>query len=187
VGIQHANVADAELIRNIADGRLDSLGQLFDRYHLPVRRFLARLQVAASDLDDLAQMTFLQVPRASLRFDAARSAKAWLFGLATIVVKRHRRSLGRLARKIAALAKEPERRGPATPAELVADSEAGRSAQRALAALSPKKREVFVMVVMEELPGEVVAQTLGIPVGTVWTRLHHARRDLREMLAGEVR
>lgn len=187
VGIQHASTSDAELIRNIADGRLDSLGQLFDRHHLTVRRFLARLQVPAGDLDDLVQLTFLQLPRASQRFDPTRPVKAWLLGLATIVVKRHRRSLGRLARKIAALAREPERRGPATPAELAADSEAGRCAQRALASLSPKKREVFVMVVMEELPGESVAQTLGIPVGTVWTRLHHARRELRQLLEGEER
>jgi RNA polymerase sigma factor (sigma-70 family) len=187
VGIQHAPADDAELIRNIAEGRLASLGDLFDRYHLPVRRFLARLQVVASDLDDLVQLTFMQVPGAARRFDPARSAKAWIFGLAMIVVKRHRRSLGRFARKLAALAKEPERRGPPTPAELVVDEESGRRAQRALAKLSPKKREVFVMVVMEQLPGEAVAQTLGIPVGAVWTRLHHARRELRELFEGQER
>jgi RNA polymerase sigma-70 factor (ECF subfamily) len=38
------------------------------------------------------------------------------------------------------------------------------------------------MVVIERLPGEAVAQALGIPVGTVWTRLHHARRELRALL-----
>ncbi len=182
VGAQYASTTDADLLRSIADGRLEALGQLFDRYHLAVRRFLARMQVAASDLDDLVQVTFLQVPRAAVHFDAERSAKAWLLGLAAIVVKRHRRTLGRIARRITALAKEPQRLGPPTPAELVADVEAGRRARIALAALAPKKREVFVMVVMEQLSGEEVAQSLGIPVGTVWTRLHHARRELRERL-----
>jgi RNA polymerase sigma factor (sigma-70 family) len=182
VGAQHASSTDAELIRLVADGRLDGLGQLFDRYHLPVRRFLARLQVAASDLDDLVQVTFLQVPRAAASFDPTRSAKAWLLGLASIVVKRHRRSLGRIARRITALAKEPPHHDPPTPAELVVNSEESQRAQKALAALAPKKREVFVMVVLEQLSGEAVAHSLGIPVGTVWTRLHHARRELREWL-----
>lgn len=182
VGAQYASTTDADLIRSIADGRLEALGQLFDRYHLTVRRFLARMQVAASDLDDLVQVTFLQVPRAAAHFDTERSGKAWLLGLAAIVVKRHRRTLGRIARRISALAKEPQRVGPPTPAELVADVEVGRRARTALAALAPKKREVFVMVVLEQLSGEEVAQSLGIPVGTVWTRLHHARRELRERL-----
>jgi RNA polymerase sigma-70 factor (ECF subfamily) len=187
VGAQHASTTDAELIRQVADGRLDGLGQLFDRYHLPVRRFLARLQVPAGDLDDLVQVTFLQVPRAAAHFDPTRSAKAWLLGLATMVVKRHRRSLGRIARRIAALAKEPPRHAPPTPADLVTDAEEGRRAQRALAALAPKKREVFVMVVLEQLSGEAVAHSLGIPVGTVWTRLHHARRELRAWLQEDER
>ena len=185
VSAQYASTTDADLIRSVADGRLEALGQLFDRYHLPMRRFLARMMVAPADLDDLVQVTFLQVPRAATHFDPTRSAKAWLLGLAAIVVKRHRRSLSRIARRITALAKEPPRLGPPTPAELVADGEAGRRAQTALAALAPKKREVFVMVVLEQLSGEEVAQNLGIPVGTVWTRLHHARRELRERLQGQ--
>lgn len=185
VGAQYASTTDAELIRSVAEGRLEALGQLFDRYHLPVRRFLARMQTSPGDLDDLVQVTFLDVPRAAVHFDPNRSAKAWLIGLAAIVVKRHRRTLRRIARRITALAKEPPRLGPPTPAELVAEVESGRRARKALAALAPKKREVFVMVVLEQLSGEEVAQSLGIPVGTVWTRLHHARRELRERLRAQ--
>jgi len=182
VSIHRPAVADEDLVLQVAAGNLDSLGVLFDRFHAPVRRFLSRLLVQESDLDDLVQQTFLLVPRAALRFDAARSVKAWLFGLATTVVKRHRRSIARLARKVAAFSREPARHGPATPAELVGEEQSIRRAARALAALSPKKRAVFVMIVLERLSGEAVAQALRIPLGTVWTRLHHARRDLRAML-----
>ena len=136
VGAQYASTTDADLIRSVAEGRLEGLGQLFDRYHLPVRRFLARMQMAPGDLDDLVQVTFLDVPRAAVHFDPNRSAKAWLLGLAAIVVKRHRRTLRRIARRITALAREPQRLGPPTPAELVADVEAGRCARNALAASS---------------------------------------------------
>lgn len=183
VSIQQEPLADGQLVKQVAEGHLPSLGTLFDRYHLPLRRFLSRLQVAPADLDDLVQQTFLQVPRASLRFQTDRSAKGWLFGLAAIVVKRHRRSIGRLGRKIAALAREPQVAAPRTPAELVGEEQSVEQARRALARLSAKKRDVFVMVALEQLPGETVAAALGIPVGTVWTRLHHARRELRAMLA----
>jgi RNA polymerase sigma-70 factor, ECF subfamily len=182
VGPHSHSVGDEELVLKVARGELAQLGQLFDLYHLQVRRFLARLQVPAGDLDDLVQLTFLQVPRAATRFDPQRSVKSWLFGLATFVVKRHRRSLARITRKIAALAREPSPGSQLTPAELVGEMESARRADRALAALSAKKREVFVMVVLEKLPGEAVAHALGIPEGTVWTRLHHARRELQELL-----
>ena len=187
VSILQSPADDEELVHQVAQGHLDSLGVLFDRYHQPLRTFLARLQVPAGDLDDLVQSTFLQLPRAAARFERGRSVKGWLFGLATIVVKRHRRTLSRLARKVSALSREPQTRGPRTPADLVAEEESARRARQALADLSRKKREVFVMVVLEKLSGETVAQSLGIPVGTVWTRLHHARRELRQLLGEDER
>lgn len=182
VSLNQSPVADEDLVRQVAEGHLDSLGILFDRYHEPLRRFLSRLQVPANDLDDLVQLTFLQLPRAASRFDPQRSVKGWLFGVATFAVKRHRRTIARIARKVAALSKEPSVKPPPTPAELIGEEESVRRARQALAELSKKKREVFVMVVLERLSGEAVAQALGIPVGTVWTRLHHARRELRALL-----
>lgn len=187
VSLLQSPADDEELVRQVADGHLDSLGVLFDRYHQALRTFLSRLQVPASDLDDLVQQTFMQLPRAAARFERGRSVKGWLFGLATIVVKRHRRVLARLARKVSALSREPVTKAPRTPAELVAEEESAQRARKALADLSRKKREVFVMIVLEKLSGEAVAQALGIPVGTVWTRLHHARRELRELLGEDGR
>ena len=182
VSVNHSLVADEELVRQVAKGHNESLGLLFDRYHRPLRRFLSRLGIATSDLDDLVQQTFLEVPRAAGRFQPDRSVKGWLFGLAAFVVKRHRRSLMRIARKIAAFSREPFAKEPPTPSEMVGEEESVRRASEALDKLSKKKRDVFVMVVIERLPGEAVAQALRIPVGTVWTRLHHARRELRALL-----
>jgi RNA polymerase sigma-70 factor (ECF subfamily) len=175
-------VTDADLVQQVTRGHLESLGLLFDRQHAPLRRFLSRLQVPPGDLDDLVQMIFLEVPRAAARFDPARSVTGWLFGVAAMVARRHRRSLGRLARKVVALSREPPGGGQATPAELVAAGESVRRVAHALATLSARKREVFVMIAMEDLPAEAVAQALGIPVGTVWTRLHHARKELQALL-----
>ena len=178
---------DGVLVRQIAEGDLHALGILFERYGQDVRRFLARMQVPPSDLDDLVQVTFLEVVRPAARFDAARDVKPWLFGLATITVRRHRRSVARLARKLTSWALEPPQKHEPSPADIVVREEAVLRAQRALTTLSSKKREVFVLVVLENLSGEAAARTLGIPVATVWTRLHHARRELRDLLTEDDR
>jgi RNA polymerase sigma-70 factor (ECF subfamily) len=174
---------DKALVRQIAEGDLHALGVLFERYGQDVRRFLARMQVPASDLDDLVQLTFLDVVRPAARFESEREVKPWLFGLATITVRRHRRTVARLARTLSAWAREPSHRHDPTQVETLVQQESVRRAERALQKLSSKKREVFVLVVMENLSGEETARTVGIPVATVWTRLHHARIELRAHLA----
>ena len=69
---EHARASeiDGELLAAVANGNLEALGRLFDRHAPSVRRYLARLGVAASDADDLVQATFLEVVRAAWRFDA---------------------------------------------------------------------------------------------------------------------
>lgn len=180
-------VPDSELLARIGAGDLSDLGALFDRHALDVRRFLRRLGVGAGDVDDLVQATFLTVIDAAgnFRAPAAGSAKPWLLGLAANVVRRHRRSLARMAARIAAWAREPRADAARAASDSLEVHERSARAETALARLSPKKREVFVMVVLEGLAAEAVAASLGIPVGTVWTRLHHARRELRASLAEE--
>jgi RNA polymerase sigma-70 factor (ECF subfamily) len=70
-----------------------------------------------------------------------------------------------------------------TPERRLVLSVEGARAQRALSRLSAKKREVFVLVALEGMSGAEVANALHIPVATVWTRLHHARLELRAALA----
>jgi RNA polymerase sigma-70 factor (ECF subfamily) len=174
--------SDKELIAGVANGNLEALGGLFDRYEADIRRFIGRLGVGVGDVDDLVQTTFLEVIRAAPRFDAALPAKSWLFGLAVVLVRRHRRSLSRAAARLFERARWPRPEAPPTPAaEFDKDQELLRF-QRAFAQLSAKKREVFALVTLEGLSGEDVAQTLGIPVATVRTRLHHARQELRASL-----
>jgi RNA polymerase sigma-70 factor (ECF subfamily) len=69
-----------------------------------------------------------------------------------------------------------------TVADLVEGDEAARSLVNAFERLSLRKREVFVLVTLEGMSGEEASAVLGIPINTVWTRLHHARRALRAAL-----
>lgn len=179
-----ATTSDAELLEAIAAGDLEALGAIFDRYEPDVRRYLGRLGISAEDVDDLVQATFLEVVRAAKRFDPERATRSWLFGIATMMVRRHRRSMSRTLARLAKWASQPRHQTPETPAERFESRETGRRFEQAFEELSIKKRTVFTLVVVEGLSGEEVARALGIPVNTVWTRLHHARRELRAALEG---
>ncbi len=176
---------DAALMERLRDGDLGALGVLFDRYHADVRRIVSRLGVPAGDVDDLVQLAFLDAMRSAAAYDGRASAKPWLSGIAVMIVRRHRRSVGRLLRRLSAWALEPAPESPDSPERAAELSDEAARAQRALAGLSDKKRQVFVLVTLEGLSGEEVARALGIPVATVWTRLHHARRELRASLSQE--
>jgi RNA polymerase sigma-70 factor, ECF subfamily len=128
------------------------------------------------------QVTFLDLPGAAARFDDRWRFKSWLLGLAAIVVRRHRRGARRHMARLAAWAAEPWRRTHPGPDDGFERQEAARHALSALKKLSHKKREVFVMLAFEGLSGADAARALDIPVATVWTRMHHARRDLRRLL-----
>lgn len=180
------SLEDPVLFARMRDGDIAALGVLYDRYDADVRRLISRLGVAAGDVDDLVQLTFLDAMRSAGHYDGRASGKTWLCGIAVNIVRRHRRSVSRLLRRLTAWATEPpDERAHDTPERDAVLSEAARRAQRALERLSDKKRQVFVLVALEGLSGEEVAAALGIPVATVWTRLHHARRELRESLSRE--
>lgn len=180
--LQASPKKDAELIAAIAAGDLEALGALYDRHESEVRRYLGRLGITASDADDLVQATFMAVVGAGHNFDPAHSARSWLLGIATMMVRRHRRSLARAVARLVAWSHLPRAASAPGPDETYEADEAVRRFQSAFDALSPKKREAFALVVLEGLSGEEAAVALGIPVNTVWTRLHHARRELRRAL-----
>lgn len=173
---------DAELVERVAAGELDGLGLLFDRHEAGLRRFFLRLGIAAGDVDDLVQATFLELLRAAPRFQPELSVKSWLLGLGAIMARRHRRSLARAAARLLSWAGRARLEMPVTPADDLERQRELRRFQVAFERLAPKKREVFTLVVLEGLSGEEAARGLGVPVNTVWTRLHHARRELRDAL-----
>ena len=182
VSAMQVSPLDGALVAAVGRGDLEALGKLFERHEPLVRRYFGRSGIAPGDVDDLVQAVFLEVMRAAERYDSQYSVRSWLCGIATIMARRHQRSLARLAARMAAWAGVAAQEDTRTPCDMVEHDQLARILQRALERPSDKKREVFVLVTIEGLSGEEAARALGIPLKTVWTRLHYARCELRAAL-----
>jgi len=175
------------LVEAVARGELDALGELFKRHAARVRRIVRRLGVPAHECDDFVQSTFLELHRAAPRFERQAPVGPFIIGLAVVLARRRRRNAARIAEKLVSwlrmsLAGQIE---PRSPAEQLEEYQSVSRLLAAIAELSPKKREAFVLVALEDMSGEDAAKALGVPINTVWTRLHHARRELRAALVEE--
>jgi RNA polymerase sigma-70 factor (ECF subfamily) len=158
---------------------------MFDRHHAVVFRFVSRIASAcASDVEDLAQSTFLEMWRSSARFRQSGSARSWILGIAANLVRHYVRGEVRRRTAMADLAGQPERGRAGRPDELAAQSELLHRLAAALDALPHDLRVAFVLCDVEEVPGVDAARALGIRQGTMWRRLHDARKRLRDMMGG---
>lgn len=175
------SATDPDLMRALAAGDLGALGVLFDRYHEDVRQFLRRV-AGDADADDLVQETFLTASRAAASYDGRPSARPFLIGVAAQLARRKRRTFARWCNALAAfgMIARPVPRSPEESTSLAQDGERIRAA---LDRLSHDKRVALVLVEWEGLSGEEAATALGIPVGTLWRRLHDARIEIRRAIA----
>jgi RNA polymerase sigma-70 factor (ECF subfamily) len=156
--------------------------EVFDAHFAPVYAYLRRR--AGEVAEDLAAETFSRALAAYPRFDPARGdVRPWLLGIATNVVHGHRRAE---ARRLKAYAREAGRRSPSEEAVDVSGRvDAADDARRAAAAigrLSSGDRDVLLLVAWGDLSADEVAVALGIPAGTVRSRLHRARAAIRTHL-----
>ena len=155
---------------------------IYDRHRACLYRFFANATGHAHDIEDLIQATFLAAARASSSFDGRDDCRGWLLGIGAGLLSRRRRTLARWARVLRQFGTSQEGRRAHAERQILARYELN-AVSRALSALTEKKRVVLLLADLDGLPCEEVAKALAIPVGTVWTRLHHARRELRERLA----
>jgi RNA polymerase sigma-70 factor (ECF subfamily) len=169
--------SDPDLLRRLAGGEIGALGELYDRYREPVRRFLARATCNAEDVDDLVHAAFLAAAKSASRYDGRPSCRPWLVGIAVQLLRRRRRSVGHLfavlssLRGIRAIEADPR---PALQARV--------DVEQALGRISEVKRITLLLAEVEGRSCAEIAEMLGVPIGTVWTRLHAARRELRQAL-----
>ncbi len=178
-------ISDEALVAACARGDRAALGVLFDRFHLSVVRCLSRfLGAGRSDIDDLVQATFLEVMRSAPGFQGRSAVRTWIAGIALNLARRTIRSEQRRRTHHVELRWRQDQAGPFTD-EIAERRQLLQRLAQAVADLPCDLRTAFVMCDLEELPGVEVAQTLGVPAGTVWRRLHHARKQLRQAISGK--
>jgi RNA polymerase sigma-70 factor (ECF subfamily) len=157
---------------------------LFDRHASAVHRYVAS-RVRPGEVDDVVSETFVVAFRTRARYDPAyENARPWLLGIATNVLRQHHRSEGRRLARLRAVVRTLDR--DLDPAETVsaAVDNAAESDRvlRALTRLDDRYRDVLLLAASADLSYEEIARALGIPVGTVRSRLTRGRRRLRELL-----
>ena len=183
-GLADQSETDATVIgQSLAEP--ERFAAIFERYFSQIHQYLAR-RLGAEIADELAAEVFVVAFAHRQRYDLARDcARPWLYGIATNLAGSHRRKEQRhyraLARLDACLVSPSEED---VIAARVSASAAGPVLASALGALDRGDRDVLLLVALAELSYPEVAQALGIPYGTVCSRLNRARRRLREALGG---
>lgn len=177
-------LSDEAILAACGAGDTAALGLLFDRFHADVWRFLSRvMEPSCPELDDIAQATFLEAWRSAKKFRGRSAVKSWIFGIAYNLARHYFRGQTRKQAAMNALVHiRKEERGLF---EHAADRQQIERLARALARLSEDKRVAFVLVDVEGLRGVDAAEALGVRPGTLWRRLHEARKALREALKEE--
>jgi RNA polymerase sigma factor (sigma-70 family) len=182
-------LSDEAVLRESRD-RPERFADLFDAYHGEIYRYVAS-RLSVGHADDVAAETFLVAFRGRARF-TGEHVRAWLYGIATNLIRRHHRDE---ERKYRALSRADAVHGTVASIASAHDDEhrivarvAALGVQRdlaaALRALGRGDRDVLLLVAVAELTYPEVAEALGIPEGTVASRLSRARKTVRAALGG---
>jgi RNA polymerase sigma factor (sigma-70 family) len=165
----------------------EAFAELYDRHAAPIHRYVSR-RLGNTLADDVVADTFLTAFRARQRYDLGRpDARPWLYGIAANMIGKHHRAEVRRLRALARAA------AAGAVSDAVLDEVVSRldaAAVRhdlllALARLSGGDRDVLLLIAWAGLSQDETATALGVAAGTVRSRLHRARKKMREALGGQ--
>ncbi len=178
---------DERLFEAYRDGDAEALRTIIDRHHDDLMRFLFRLCGDRQLAEDAFQDAFLQIHQSAGTFDTSRRFRPWLFTVAANKARDLMRKKGR--RQMVPLS-APVRGGDSDgrtasfidlmevdvegPGQRLDDQERDRLVQTAVDSLSPTLREILLLAYFQRLSYAQIADELGIPLGTVKSRLHAA-------------
>lgn len=183
------NDDDRRLIANCLGGQRDAFGELVTRYQARLYNAAIRLVDNAEDAADVVQDAFLNAYQSLHTFKGDAEFFTWLYRIAfntAISLKRKKRATVSLES-----GGVDGRIDPDDPSEYVKPGvalergEDERQLQEAMNRLSHEHREVLVLKDIEGMKYEEIAEILGVPIGTIRSRLHRARLELRELLPPE--
>lgn len=183
----HRVDADRDLVRAAAGGDREAFDDLVGRYQGQIVNLARAMTGGDADVDDLAQEIFVRAWRSLPAFRGDAAFRTWLYGIALNVIRTHRTRRSRWRARFWS--------GPAdaaeNPLERVRDQDPGAEQKimmrdaidRALKQIPAELRAALVLRDVQGLEYREIAATLGVPVGTVESRIFRARQRLRPLLA----
>lgn len=173
--------ADSVLLTRIASRDRQALAELYSRHQRPLFRYLWQLTQDAGLAEEVLQDTLVAAWNGAASFEGRSTVRTWLFGISRRQAYNVLRRRGiELASEDALVALEDPEPGPEARVLQQSDAE---EIQRALGRLPVIHREVLVLNFINGLRYEEIASVLGVPEGTVKSRLSNAKRGLRNLLA----
>lgn len=169
---------DEFLVGSIANGDAEAVRPLIERYKKPLAAVLQRALGSSPDVDDVFQETWIRVVRSAHRFDPTQRFSAWLFAIAWNLVKD--RWARRAPHDDVDLATMPSTER--SPEEQAVARDRAERVREMVGRLPERLAQAILLRYFEELSEKEVAERLGVPVGTVKSRLHHGLRKLAEVL-----
>ena len=182
-------VSDSELVRRALAGSEDAYAEIVHRFQRPIFSLILRMVRDRPLAEDLAQEVFIKAFGALASFDPQRKLSSWLFKIAhnaTVDYLRKRR-LATVPLESPGEGLDPistvRAPGVDDPERIAERGDLARGIERALAELRPDYREVLVLRFQEGLAYEEIAEVCELPLGTVKTHLHRARKALAVHMA----
>jgi RNA polymerase sigma-70 factor (ECF subfamily) len=181
---EHGASWEEQLVARLRAGQLSALGEAYDAHHAHVRAFARRLVGDDGAAEDLLQETFLTLPRAIGRFRSDSSLRTFLVGIAVRHASHYVRASARRRAAMARVAREP-RNAVSPPDHDAVRAQLASALVRALDGLPMEQRVAVVLCEVEGHTSAEAANIVGVPEGTVRTRLFHAKKKLRQALDKE--
>jgi RNA polymerase sigma-70 factor, ECF subfamily len=184
---------DAELVASARSGSQEGFRELVLRFERPVYSLIARMVQDSATAEDLAQEAFVKAWRSLHTYDASRKLSSWLFKIAHNTAIDHLRKHAPETVSLEAPQEDDGRGGLAAvlsdlssedPAAAAERRDMARFLERAISRLRPEYREAVVLFYVEGASYQEICEATGLPLGTVKTNLHRARKELaQEMTA----
>lgn len=173
--------ADGEWVSRLQAGELAALGEVYDAHHRHVRAFARRLLGDEAAAEDLLQETFLALPNAVRRFRGDATLRTFLISIAINHARHFVRSSVRRRAGDTRLQREPPPSSP-NPEDATGRAEVNALVAAALQDLPIEQRVAIVLCEVEGRTSAEAARIVGVPEGTIRTRIFHGKRKLREAL-----
>jgi len=174
---------DDDLMARARQGDWDALGTLLGLQEGRLVAFFHRLGCDPNSIEDLVQEVMIRIYEARRRYDPARPFSPWLYGIARNVWRDYLRRQGHLQAALRAMESAEDLDSPGLdPLERRQAEEEADRVRRAVQRLPEEQRVTLILRHFQDLSYEEIAETLGVPLGTVKWRIHDAMRKLGQWL-----